>query len=119
MLCAQKCVPATFTNGLRSRTDSGLHRCGILHHISSVKPVFIPSVPKAERAIWRFTSAPPSQGDSLGQPFSARAFISEYAVSMSLLRAAAFVAVAGLSFTWRMNFPVPCSKRAGSGNAAP
>jgi len=32
-------------------------------------------------------------------PFSTRAFISEYAVSMSLLSAAAFVAVPGLSFT--------------------
>jgi len=46
-----------------------------------------------------------------------RAIISEYAVSMSLDRAAAFVAVPGLSFTWRMNVPVPCNKRAGSGNA--
>ena len=32
------------------------------------------------------------------------------AASMSLLSAAAFVAVPGLSFTWRMNFPVPCNK---------
>src|ERR1039458_1192920 len=33
---------------------------------------------------------------------------------MSLLSSAAFVAVPGLNFTWRMNLPVPCSKRAGS-----
>jgi hypothetical protein len=32
---------------------------------------------------------------------------------------AAFVGVSGLSFTWRMNLPVPCNKRAGSGSAAP
>jgi len=38
---------------------------------------------------------------------------------MSLPGAAAFVAVPGLSFTWRMNLPVPCNKRAGSGSAAP
>src|SRR5487761_196143 len=29
---------------------------------------------------------------------------------MSLLSAAAFVAVPGLSFTWRMNLPVPCKQ---------
>jgi hypothetical protein len=45
--------------------------------------------------------------------------MSEYAVSMSLLSAAVFVAVPGLNFTWRMNLPVPCNKRAGSGSAAP
>jgi hypothetical protein len=55
--------------------------------------------------------------------FDAR-LISEYAHSMSLLRAAAFVdaasvGVPGLSFTWRMNLPLPCSKRDGSGSAAP
>jgi hypothetical protein len=44
-------------------------------------------------------------------PFSTRAFISEYAASMSLLGTAAFVAVPGLSFTWRMNLPVTCNKR--------
>ena len=33
--------------------------------------------------------------------------------------AAASVAVPGLSFTWRMNLPVPCNKRAGSGSDAP
>jgi hypothetical protein len=38
---------------------------------------------------------------------------------MSLLRAAAFVAVPGLRFTWRTNLPVPCNKWAGSGSAAP
>jgi hypothetical protein len=38
---------------------------------------------------------------------------------MSLLSAAVFVAVPGLSLTWRMNLPVPCNKRAGSGNDAP
>ena len=43
---------------------------------------------------------------------------------MSLLRAAAFVDaafidVSGLSFTWRMNLPLPCNKRVGSGSAAP
>jgi hypothetical protein len=43
-------------------------------------------------------------------PFSTRAFISAYAVWMSLLRAATFVAVPGLSFTWRINLPVPCNK---------
>ncbi|SRR5260221_1893802 len=69
--------------------------------------------------IWRFTSAPTSQGVSQSQPFSTRAFISEYAASMSRVRAAAFVAVPGLSFTWRMNLPVPCSKRPESGSAAP
>src|SRR5213595_2689865 len=36
---------------------------------------------------------------------------------MSMLSAAAFVAVPGLSFTWRMNLPVPCNKLAGSGSA--
>ncbi len=50
--------------------------------------------------------------------FDARLYI-EYAASMSLLSAAAFVAVLGLNFTWRMNLPVPCNKRAGSGSAAP
>jgi hypothetical protein len=30
---------------------------------------------------------------------------------MSVLNAAAFVAVPGVSFTWRMNFPVPRNKR--------
>ena len=69
--------------------------------------------------IWRFTSASANQGVSLSEPFSTRSFISEYAVSMSLLSAAAFVAVPGLSFTWRMNLPLPCNKRAGSGSAAP
>ena len=56
---------------------------------------------------------------SLIYPCSTRAFMSQYAASMSLLSAAAFVTVPGLSFTWRMNLPVPCSKRAGSGRAAP
>ncbi len=51
-----------------------------------------------------------SQGASTSYPFSTRALISEYAVLMSLLSAAEFVAVPGLSFTWRMNLPVPCSK---------
>src|SRR5258708_22788057 len=37
--------------------------------------------------------------------------MSEYAVSMNLLSDAASVAVPGLSFTWRMNLPVPCNKR--------
>jgi hypothetical protein len=66
-------------------------------------------------------SHPPSifQGVSLSEPFSTRAFMSEYAVSMSLLSDAASVAVPGLSFTWRMNLPVPCNKRVGSGSAAP
>ena len=50
--------------------------------------------------------------------FDAR-LLPEYAVSISLLSAAAFVAVPGVGFTWRMNLPVPCNKRAGSGNAAP
>ncbi len=36
---------------------------------------------------------------------------------MSLLSDAVFVAVPGLSFTWRMNLPVPCNRRAGSGSA--
>jgi len=31
----------------------------------------------------------------------------------------AFVDVPGFSFTWRMNVPVPCNKRAGSGSDAP
>jgi hypothetical protein len=35
--------------------------------------------------------------------------MSEYAASISLLRPAAFVALPGLSFTWRMNSPVPCN----------
>jgi len=56
---------------------------------------------------------------SAGQPFSTRTFISEYAVSISRLSAAVLAAVPGLSFTWRMNLPVPCNRRAGSGNAAP
>ena len=56
-----------------------------------------------------------SQGVSLSEPFSTRASRSENAISMSLLSAAAFVAVPSLSFTWPMNFPVPCNKRAGSG----
>ena len=43
--------------------------------------------------------------------------MSEYAASMSLRSATAFVAVPGLSFTWRMNLPVPCNRRAGSGSA--
>jgi len=30
---------------------------------------------------------------------------------MSLLNAAAFVAVPGISFTWRLNLPAPCNKR--------
>jgi hypothetical protein len=41
---------------------------------------------------------------------------------MSLVSAAAFVAfvgVSGLSFTRRMNLPVPFNKRARSGRAAP
>jgi len=37
--------------------------------------------------------------------------MSEYAVLMSLLSNAASVAVPGLSFTWRMNLPVPCRIR--------
>jgi hypothetical protein len=36
---------------------------------------------------------------------------------MSLLSSAAFVAVSGLNFTWRMNLPMPCNKRAGSGSS--
>jgi hypothetical protein len=36
----------------------------------------------------------------VSSPFSTRAFISEYAASMSLVSAAALVAVPGLSFTW-------------------
>jgi hypothetical protein len=44
--------------------------------------------------------------------------MSENAVSTSVLSDAARVAVPGLSFTWRMNLPVPCNKRAGSGSAA-
>jgi hypothetical protein len=44
--------------------------------------------------------------------------VSDYAVPTSLLSAAAFVAAPGLSFTWHMNLPVPCNKRAGSGTAA-
>jgi hypothetical protein len=50
---------------------------------------------------------------------STRTFISEYAASMSMLSAAAFVAVPGFNFTWRMNLPLLCNKRAGSGSAAP
>ena len=38
---------------------------------------------------------------------------------MSLLNAAPFVAGPGLSFTWRMNLPVPSNKRDGSGSATP
>ena len=45
----------------------------------------------------------PSSGT---KPCSTRDFISEYATPMSLLMAAAFVAVPGLSFTWRMNLPL-------------
>jgi hypothetical protein len=36
--------------------------------------------------------------------------MSEYAASMSLLRPAASVVVPGLSFTWRMNLPLPSNK---------
>jgi hypothetical protein len=50
--------------------------------------------------------------------FNAR-FNIQVRLSMSLLSASAFVADPGLSFTWRMNLPVPCNKRAGSGRAAP
>ncbi len=53
---------------------------------------------------------PISCGPVQGLPFSTRAFISEYAVSISLPSAAAFVAVPGFSFTWRMNLPAPCNK---------
>ena len=45
--------------------------------------------------------------------------MSEYAVSMDVLSDAARVAVPGLSFTWRMNLPVTCNKRAGFSSAAP
>jgi|GEM_PF-2665241 len=38
---------------------------------------------------------------------------------MSLVSAAALVAVPGLSFTWRMRLPVPCNKRAGSASVRP
>ena len=38
---------------------------------------------------------------------------------MSLRKAAVFVGVAGLSFKWRMNLPVPRNKRAGSRSTVP
>src|ERR1700733_11256034 len=38
---------------------------------------------------------------------------------MSLLSDTTSVVVPGVSFTWRMNLPAPCNKRAGSGSAAP
>jgi hypothetical protein len=52
-------------------------------------------------------------------PFSMRSSISEYAASIRLRNASELAGVAGFSFTWRMNLPVPCSKRAGSGSDAP
>lgn len=52
-------------------------------------------------------------------PSSTRVFMSEYAASISPLSAAAFMDVSGLNFTWRMNLPVPCNKRDGSGRVAP
>src|SRR5262249_5339701 len=57
------------------------------------------------RLIWR--SSLRRTRASRSYPCSTRAFISEYAASMSLLSAAAFAAVPGFSFTWRMNLPVP------------
>lgn len=65
------------------------------------------AVVSAQQAIWA------------SHPFSTRVFISAYAASMSLRSDAASVAVPGRSFTCRMNLPVPCNKRAGSGSAAP
>src|SRR5215510_8707522 len=47
-------------------------------------------------------------------PCSTRVFMSRYAASISLLIASAFVAVPGLSFTWRMYLPVPSNKPVGS-----
>ena len=38
---------------------------------------------------------------------------------MRLLSAAAFAGVPDFNFTWRMNLPDPCNKRAGPGSAAP
>ena len=74
---------------------------------------------------WRSTPSvtqpPPKQRRlaSVSYPFSTRDLISEYAASMSRVKATAFVKAPGLSLTWRINFPAPCSRRAGSGNAAP
>ena len=54
----------------------------------------------------------------LSYPCSTRSFIPAYAASMSLISAAAFVGVPGLSFACRINLPVPCSKCAGPGSPA-
>jgi len=48
-----------------------------------------------------------------------RRFISVYAVSISFIRAVASTSRSGLSFTWRMNLPVPSNRRSGSAISAP
>ena len=45
--------------------------------------------------------------------------MSAYAASINLRSATASNSVRGLSFTCRINLPLPCSKHPGSGNAAP
>ena len=53
----------------------------------------------ARNSPWAVQIRAASQGVPLSEPFSTRAFMSEYAVLISLLSAAAFVAAPGLSFT--------------------
>jgi len=48
-----------------------------------------------------------------------RSFISVYAVSISFIRALASTSPWGLSFTWRMNLPVPSNRPSGSAISAP
>ena len=87
------------------------------------KPVMIQTVFRllAGISFFNWISHPTSstQSASPSQPFSTRALMSEYAVAISLLSDATSVPVAGPSFTWRMDLPVPFNKRAGSGSAAP
>src|SRR5262245_2065480 len=45
--------------------------------------------------------------------------MSAYAVSMSFMRAVASTSHSGLSFTWRMNLPVPSNRPSGSASSAP
>src|SRR5258708_13620790 len=69
--------------------------------------------------IRRFTSASAPQSVSLSYPFSTRAFISEYAVSMRLISAAAFVVFPRLIFTLRMYLPIPSKPRPRSARPPP
>ncbi len=61
----------------------------------------------------------PLSRPALPHPFSTRALISVYAASISRRSAPASARSPGLSFTCRINRPVPCSSPSGSRSAAP